>query len=121
MSDRERLIEIIRIGKVKFCDVCDHKESLECDDCENELIAEYLLANGVIVLPCKIGDTVWAIRDNKGIKHPQVGIVSDMHFTKDMSLHIVVKYVARGELGKTVFLTRAEAEAKLREVDHEKD
>ena len=38
-----------------------------------------------------------------------------MYFTKDMSLHIVVKYVARGEFGKTVFLTREEAEAKLRE------
>ena len=47
MYEKNRLIELIRIGKVTFCDVCDHKDSLECDDCENELIAEYLLANDV--------------------------------------------------------------------------
>lgn len=50
MEEKKRLIDLIRIGKVKLCDVCDHKESLECDDCENELIAEYLLANGVVPL-----------------------------------------------------------------------
>ena len=67
-----------------------------------------------VELPCKVGDTVWAIRDFKGIKHPQEGIVSEMYFTKEMKLHIVVKYVARGEFGKTVFLTREAAEAALR-------
>lgn len=50
MDEKERLIDLIRIGKLKFCDVCDHKESLECDDCENELTAEYLLANDVVPL-----------------------------------------------------------------------
>ena len=27
-----------------------------------EKIADHLIANGVTVLPCKIGDTVWAVR-----------------------------------------------------------
>ena len=84
-----------------------------------EACAEYLLLNGVITLPCKVGDTVWAIRDFKGIKHPQEGIVSEMYFTKEMKLHIVVKYVARGEFGKTVFLTREAAEAALAEENNE--
>lgn len=53
--------------------------------------------------PCKIGDRVWAIRSYKGIKRPQDGIVSEMYFVDGMRLHIVVKHVARGEWGKTIF------------------
>ena len=68
-----------------------------------------------VEVPCKIGDFVWAIRSFHGHKHPQRGIVSDMFFTKDMKLMIVVKYVARGEWGKTVFATDAEAYAAIGE------
>ena len=70
--------------------------------------------NGRLVrVPCKIGDTVWAIRSYHGILRPQQGVVSEMYFRLDMTLQIVVKYVARGEPGRTIFLTRAEAEAAL--------
>lgn len=111
MDEKNRLIELLSdVDMVKLGFDGVHYVEIDYDRA-----AEYLLANGVIVLPCKIGDMVWAIRDYKGIKQPQEGIVSDMYFTKDMSLHIVVKYVARGEFGKTVFLTREEAEEKLRE------
>ena len=34
-----------------------------------------------ITLPCRIGDRVWAIRNYKGILHPQEGIVSDMYLS----------------------------------------
>ena len=68
-----------------------------------------------IVVPCRIGDVVWAIRSFGGHKHPQRGIVSDMFFTKDMKLMIVVKYIARGEWGKTVFATEKEAYAAIGE------
>lgn len=64
-------------------------------------------------LPCKIGDTVFAIRNFKGTKVPQRGIVSEMFFTADMSLCIVVRHIARGEWGKTVFATQEEARAKI--------
>ena len=62
-----------------------------------------------VEVPCKIGDFVWAIRRFKGKKHPQRGVVSEMSFNKRMELIIVVKYVARGEWGKTVFATDKEA------------
>ena len=62
-----------------------------------------------VEVPCKIGDFVWAIRNYKGQKHPQRGVVSDMYFTNDMRLQIVVKHIARGEWGKTVFATDKEA------------
>lgn len=62
-----------------------------------------------VVIPCKIGDEVWAIRNYNGVKHPQKGFVSDMLFTRDMKLQIVVKHIARGEWGKAVFATYEEA------------
>ena len=68
-----------------------------------------------VEVPCKIGDFVWAIRNFKGKKHPQRGIVSDMYFLKDMSLQIVVKYVARGKWGETVFATDKDAYAAIGE------
>lgn len=66
-----------------------------------------------VELPCKIGDYVWAIRNFKGHKHPLRGVVSNMYFTRDMKLNIVVKYVARGKWGETVFATDAEAYAVI--------
>ena len=74
------------------------------------------------VLPCKIGDEVWGIRNYRGVKHPQRGRVNDMFFTKDMRLMIVVKHICYGIWGVNVFLTREEAEAALlkeKENNHE--
>ena len=79
-----------------------------------EHIADYLLANGVIVLPCKVGDEVWAIRDYRGTKYAQRGFVSEMFFRKDMSIMIVVKHIARGTWGEDIFPTPEEAEKALK-------
>lgn len=66
--------------------------------------------HGMLVeVPCKIGDMVWAIRNYKGHKHPQMGVATGMYFLPDMTLQIVVKHIARGKFGKTVFLTEADA------------
>lgn len=63
---RDRLIELF---KQKSC-VYNECEK-ECSSCGNfemydstiEHIADYLLENGVIVPPCKVGDTVYVITD----------------------------------------------------------
>lgn len=83
-------------------------------------LGEYKRAEeqGVLVkFPCKIGDDVWAIRKYKGIIHVQEGKVHEMFFTRDMKLMIVVKHVCRGFFGEKVFLTKEEAEAKLKELN----
>lgn len=68
----------------------------------------------LVVLPCKIGDEVWGIRNYRGKMHPQRGRVNDMFFTKDMRLMIVVKHICYGIWGEKVFSTREEAEAAIR-------
>ena len=99
-----------------------HKNTLQCIlDCF-ERLAQYEDAEEqgrLVRVPCKIGDTVWAIRSYHGILRPQQGVVSEMYFRLDMTLQIVVKHVTRGELGRTIFLTREEAEAALKEAQHE--
>lgn len=93
------------------CDSCGFYPDRCCNKFE---IAKRIRDAGYAALmPCKIGDFVWAIRNFKGKKHPQRGIVSDMYFTNDMRLIIVVKYVARGEWGKTVFASDKEAYAAI--------
>lgn len=63
-----------------------------------ETIVEYLIANGVVVLPCKIGDPVFII-DKKGYIHTGKFRLDDLD-----------------QIGKRVFLTRAEAEKALKGV-----
>ena len=55
---RERLIELIR-GARKTT------KGANCDLEREGLFADYLLANGVIVPPCKVGDTVYFIQSKK--------------------------------------------------------
>lgn len=74
-----------------------------------------------VEFPCKIGQDVWHIRDYKGTKRPVKGEVSEMYFTSQMKLVIVVKYVGRGEYGKTVFRNEDEAWAALEKMKGEKE
>lgn len=68
-----------------------------------------------VVVPCKIGDFVWAIRNYQGVPHPQQGKVSEMFITKDTKLMIVVSHIARGYWGETIFATYEEARRAITE------
>lgn len=73
----------------------------------------------LVVLPCKVGDTVWAILD--GAKHVRKCVVEYMTIGRYFT--IIVFHTAdnareqygvpAAAFGKTVFLTREEAEAAL--------
>ena len=65
-------------------------------------------------IPCKIGDTVFAVRNYHVQKKVMSGKVSEMYFVgEEMTLCIVVKNIARGVWGKDVFGTSGEAEKAL--------
>lgn len=81
----------------------------------NQDYVRYAPTIDAVVIPCKIGDFVWAIRNYNGFPHPQQGKVAEMYFTADMRLHIVVSHIARGEWGKTVFPTFEEANEAISE------
>ena len=63
MTDRERLIELIVNADTYDsyeCKLCA-KDDDACDCCFAEKLADHLLANGVIVPPCKVGDTMYKV------------------------------------------------------------
>ena len=107
MTDRERLIDLIREAK-------KHTKNANSDLERNMIFAEYLLEHGVIVLPCKVGDRVYRPSDCLGVV--QFVIISfniyesEMSFTDDSENIIYLP-----DIGKTVFLTREEAERALKE------
>ncbi len=89
-----------------------------------EAVADYLLDSGVMVLPCKIGDTVWAIKNHGRVLYAKLGKVSEMAYLEDMRLAIAVKfenrYSTRGFWGKDIFASYEECvdEVERRRADH---
>ena len=65
-----------------------------------------------VVLPCKVGDTLYRIQRFRRGKNwrKEAEFIRTVELNKNNLWRIVMD----GEIGKTVFLTRAEAEAALR-------
>lgn len=104
---RDRLIELI--SQVQYMGGLEGK------------LADYLLAEGVIVLPCKVGQTVYAVSNYYGgewrIYECRVDNFTVYEKNIFMSISDREGYNFGAnicEIGKTVFLTREEAE-KARE------
>ncbi len=147
---RERLIEVLKGFSYECRKPCG-KPSLDsmkeyikdCNECKLGQIADYLLANGVIVPPCKVGDTVYvldAIVDKdicENCESYYEGGMGDLpacnkgkcgNRAKEC-IEIKEVLVTQKELywwlymeafGETVFLTKEEAEQKLKERESER-
>ena len=109
---KERLAELLIEG---------HKQYLFYDD-----IADYLLANGVIVPPCKVGDKVYEVLPKANIVREND--VVGFHLGKFPTLRghkrkeylvcystYCLTHIDIDSIGKTVFLSKEEAEKKLKE------
>ena len=121
MTDRDRLIELIcdKIQDGHCIGYCNHPPCNQCKD-----LADYLIANGVIVPPCRVGDTVYVIYPdprynwgNKELKILELKVHAFRYFNNKMTVEI------RGDgnyitwdiscFGVSVFLTPEEAEKAL--------
>lgn len=138
---KERLIELIKSSSQYVCE----------DAYLVERIADHLLANGVIVLPCAVGDTVYQIvycrcgnpqcyeqghcwKTTTKATPKSYGHIMKLQMGKrlvpDPFYGLKTAYVPKGtichkiyqksfdlkmlaEVGKTIFLTKEEAEAEL--------
>lgn len=123
MTDRDRLIEML-IEAEAMCD-----NTLDCEDCKyehsgkckNELTADHLLANGVIVPPCKVGDKVYMLVTRKTHsvefeKGKRMLRVDNQHtFIKQTHLTKLNFFKVLDDFGKTIFLTKEEAEQALKD------
>lgn len=143
MTQKEKLLDLINDfgDDIAFCDICDRPTD-DCKACKNEQLADHLLANGVIVPPCKVGDVVYYLDDivwdseccdcehylvggfgdpsecgrtKDGNKHPDcIEIIEHVITQRD-----ILRYLYYAQFGKTVFLTREEAEKALKERERE--
>ena len=90
-------------------------------------LVNHLLANGVIVLPCLEGQDIYVVKKNKvemtfarTFKYhgKEIGLeVEATHWKRDRDGRFKLKtdIIHESEFGKTVFLTREEAEKALAE------
>ena len=107
MTERERLIELLNVDM----------SGCEGDYAEN--MADFLLANGVIVPPCKVGDILWIPSVNSNKVYSKI-IKEILIHEKDGEIGKYVyassAYFPFENIGKTVFLAKEEAEVELKGV-----
>lgn len=130
---RDRLIELLRQRSCYYVD-CKGRSWAGCQnvfiqDSDIESIADHLLANGVIVPPCKVGDTVYAVSLNTETNAVAVhrGYIGSIDIRSAGNYLFICHEGFDDEpyfknicckfenFGKTVFLTREEAEQALKE------
>lgn len=121
MTDRERLIQLL----VEMYEKYAVNLVLYFTDEEAAIIADKLLAQGVIVPPVKVGDKVWYydyVPTTKGLERIiRSSEVSQITIDSQCSFVTLVNCIslALENFGKTVFLTREEAEAALEKLGTE--
>lgn len=112
---RDRLVELLLedVGCEKDgrgdCSVCEYKYSEDgCIKHLATLLADHLLANGVIVPPCKVGDIIYALNyDGNGYMPLSV-----------TSRESLVRWMEEDQFGNTLFINREEAEQALKGEHH---
>lgn len=132
---KDRLIELLRKKEDDFTITCPRYEEgatlINCIGCKYDMEdgscdyasreADYLLENGVIVPPCNIGQTVYRIWCGEIEEYEVIEYRYDgqrlwfFSYNDEYALHQRSYIFAKNEIGKIVFLTREEAEAKLKE------
>ena len=114
MNQKERLVElsdnVITSCKSSLCDDCEHN-NIDYPHCMSVHFADSILADGWMRPPVKVGDVVYLITDHTGDMRRTV-----TGFTQDYILSYAMQ-IPMSEFGKTVFLTREEAEKALRKED----
>ena len=127
MTDRDRLIELLEQAKEKA------KGTLgSMNNGFGAWYADYLLANGVIVPPCKVGDTVyipWTWDGQQGVGFAKVEEIKIYDNKNHIMFFIDLEsddeeyeqqyggWKLGKSIGDTVFLTKEEAEEKLKELN----
>lgn len=131
-AEQKRLVELIKATPHGTKTLGDVLDSLYIEN----VMVKHLIANGVIVPPCKVGDTVYYIngryekqgRKKVHIEFVDIGIVDNMVIgdkgvpqidvcTDENEWTMWTMFDSEDDFGKTVFLTKEEAEQALRKED----
>lgn len=117
-SEREKLMEMLEAAH-KSCCVPTFFSMAEVYELIFMQMAEYLTANGVIVPPCKVGQTVYVINSLWVSEYTVKEIAYDDIFMRFYCSNEEYAIECRNfmffdeRIGKTVFLSREDAEKAL--------
>ena len=91
----------------------EHSEIYESIKTLHEYVADHLIENGVVVPPCKVGDRVY---QTDGARIYELEVL-DVSIHKNMPYYETesVDFDTRA-IGKSIFLTKEQAEQKLNEM-----
>ena len=116
-GDREKLVELLRQCVMQNITTDpDRWDAIIAVDYDS--MADHLLAGGVIILPCKVGDWVWRLSTKHISKVKYIESTKISRIAVDANavwLFCECNPISRCTFGKTVFLTREDAEAALKE------
>ena len=130
---RDRLIELYD----QTNDECDSKDCLSCkywnaSYCRDHKFIDKIIENGAILPPCKVGDTVYFFSGVlEEVCESKVITIEQNYYTPSNPFWFSIEYLSKQigtqvihipinqAIGKTVFLTREDAEKSLREREGE--
>ena len=117
MDVREKLVELLKEAPYNIFD--NKLGGMLFDSCLG-MVADHLINNGVTVLPVQVGDRLYEVTGRKTVSVYKVRAIRVELFGLFIEWDIVEGFVWQslsginaGEIGKTVFLTREEAEKAL--------
>lgn len=104
MDVREKLVELLQNAKAAM-----KSENLSCDIARNMFVVDFMMANGVTVQECKLGDKIY---QTDGVRIYE-SIIGEITLTAKRTI-FVTENIAFDEraIGNSVFLSYAEAEAQ---------
>lgn len=121
MNERERLVELLKDNQ--------GDSTYYMTDEAVQSVSDVLLENGVVVLPCKVGDTVYIVHNTaESIELDCLEtciyetVIDSIHISGIVEYHMFYKkiihpdcdFFSDKDIGKTVFLTKEEAEKALK-------
>lgn len=115
ITNKTRILTLIREAEAQFEGT--GKALLDIED----YVAEYLAANGVTPPACKAGDKVYEIRIKGNTPKKDYGLITKRSLKESIRYYSERLYIKekifsksdRTRFGRTVFLSREEAEAAL--------
>ena len=118
MTDRDKLIALLGNCIEENVGVNDPDVSFEVD---YENIADYLLANGVIVPPCKVGDIIYVLFSTFYAEYKIIKLIYDGAFFWAKLVNQEYEPQSREilrcisfDINKTIFLNENEASQKVK-------
>ena len=118
MTERERLIELLKSDSCESPMLCDPNcKYANLKRCYEERTADYLLENNVFVAPVTEGDSVYIILFGRILPFDviDVSLFRKTLIFKAQHGWNLTRVFKMEDIGKTVFLTREEAENALKE------